>query len=160
MKIRKCKENDLDKIVKINRLFEDQIFIRDRDDFKKLLEDCEIYVAESEDKKIVGYLTFINDSSDYSEETLNWFRERFSHFLYVQQIAVDKTYQGKGIGSSLYKYLIKHANSVYSSIFCDLFIQPKNIQSHNFHTKLGFKQIDSLTLKDGRILGMFELKRS
>lgn len=157
--IKPAEEEHLDEITGINRQFEGQLFIRDRKDFERLLKVCRyFYVAIGNEQNILGYLTVLDENSNYSEVTFDWFKARFAHFLYAQQIAVARNAQNKGIGTALYRHLIKHADPSYPVLFCDLFIRPRNNQSCGFHTGLGFRHIDSLELKDGRILGMFELK--
>lgn len=57
--------------------------------------------------------------------------------LFVPDWAVDKNYQGKGIGLKLYERLIKEVNGTPIITF----IHHENIASLGAHKKLGFKVI-------------------
>ena len=69
--------------------------------FKILIEEQNIYVAKIEDK-IVGYVTF---SVQEKENPILRYRKQ----LAIDAMCVDENYRGKGIGSSLLEFVEKYA---------------------------------------------------
>jgi predicted GNAT superfamily acetyltransferase len=99
--------------------------------------------------QVAAFLLVMDDRSDYENMNLNWFKNRFSNFLYVDRIVVSKAFAGQKIGSQLYEHLISTANSHhYSSIVCEYNIQPMNSVSKAFHDRFGFEEVGTLDHQD------------
>ena len=55
---------------------------------------------------IIGFLLVMSEASDYDGDNFRWFVERYSRFLYVDRIVIDRTFARRGAGSALYADLI------------------------------------------------------
>lgn len=66
------------------------------------------------------------------------------NFIYIKQCAVDKDYQGRGIGNSLYEYVFKTypESSFYSHVSI------KNIPSLKLHYRNMFKKIGTFNVSN------------
>ena len=61
--------------------------------------------------------------------------------IYVMQVAVEKNHQRLGLGTKLYKYLIRHSKG-YKYITSN--VKKNNVASNCLHRKLGFKIIGEM----------------
>ena len=89
----------------------------------------------------VGFLIGIMPEQDYESENYIWVNKRYSSFIYVDRIIIDKKHRSKGLGIYFYNHLIKSFRGKVDNILCEVNIKPYNEQSINFHKKYGFKEI-------------------
>ena len=84
----------------------------------------------------------MGEASDYDGDNFRWFVERYSRFLYVDRIVIDRTFARRGAGSALYADLIKFAaTQSWSTLCCEINVSPPNPVSHAFHAGFGFKEV-------------------
>lgn len=108
--------------------------------------------------KVVGFIIVMGPASGYGNANLDWFRERFERFLYVDRIIVDPSAAGKGIGRALYGDLADFASMLeIPQLMCEINVEPPNPRSARFHASLGFEEVgqrvtDSKTLSMQRLL--------
>jgi L-amino acid N-acyltransferase YncA len=113
-------------------------------------------------------LGFIELSPSVGEEILqqvSWRNDKFrkqilenhENLLYVEKIAVDKTYKKQGVGEALYKNLFaKYSNCSFYAFVMD---QPHtNEISMNFHEKLGFEEAGVLKLEEFKNFNNYQSK--
>lgn len=78
-----------------------------------------------------------------------WFAERFNRFVYVDRVVVAETARKRGLGRLLYRDLMNAALATgYTSICCEVNIDPPNPVSDAFHAALGFAEIGRAFLPD------------
>ena len=98
-------------------------------------------VAVVEDE-VIGFLLVMSEASDYDGDNFRWFAERYSCFLYVDRIVIDRTAARRGVGSALYGDLIQFAETqACSTLCCEINVSPPNPVSHAFHARFGFKEV-------------------
>jgi L-amino acid N-acyltransferase YncA len=66
-------------------------------------------------------------------------------FVIIKQICIDPKQHHKGYGTLLYSFLM---NKVKQNIFAAIVLQPINQVSINFHKKMGFKNVFTVTPED------------
>lgn len=94
------------------------------------------------DGTAAAFLLVIKDHASYQNENFNWFAARYEQFLYIDRIVVGGNFQGKGIGSRLYRDLFKYAcEQKIALIACEINIIPPNRRSLDFHARHGFKEV-------------------
>lgn len=81
-----------------------------------------VYLVATSDEKVVGYLGALDIIDDYN----------------IVGVAVDNSYQRKGIGTKLLKALIKIANN-HQVQTLSLEVDEKNEKAINFYKKNGFE---------------------
>ncbi len=101
-----------------------------KEDFEKMIQAKEIFVAKIEDE-IVGYITInikekINPSMRYRKQ------------LQIEAICVDEKTRGKGIGTQLLKY-VKQYGKEYDCIDIYLTVNEENESAIKMYEEFGFK---------------------
>ncbi len=101
-----------------------------KEDFKKMIQDKEIFVAKLEDE-IVGYSTFnIKEKNNHSM--------RYRKQLQIEAICVDEKNRGKGIGTELLKYAKKHGKeNECTDVY--LTVNEENENAIRVYEEFGFK---------------------
>jgi predicted GNAT superfamily acetyltransferase len=98
-----------------------------------------------------AFLLALDQDADYDSPNFLWFRSRHKRFVYVDRIVVAASAQGRGYARRLYQDLFEHAvRTGHQQIFCEVNSSPPNPQSDAFHAALGFAEIGSASIPDGR----------
>lgn len=97
-----------------------------------------------------GLCVAFDQDSDRDSQNLNWFRERFDKFAYVDRVVVDPAHRGKGLGRRFYTDVIDAARSQGYPLLCaEVNLDPPNPVSDAFHAGFGFEPAGQAAL-DGR----------
>lgn len=98
-----------------------------------------------------GLLIAFDQTADYYSPSFLWFQSRFSHFVYVDRVAVAPEARGRGLARSLYlKLFSEAARSGHDKIVCEINVTPPNPESDAFHAALGFIEIGSGSIYGGQ----------
>jgi predicted GNAT superfamily acetyltransferase len=98
-----------------------------------------------------AFLLALDQDADYDSPNFLWFRSRHQRFVYVDRIVVAASAQGRGYARRLYQDLFEHAvRSGHQQVFCEVNSSPSNPQSDAFHAALGFAEVGSASIPDGR----------
>jgi predicted GNAT superfamily acetyltransferase len=102
-------------------------------------------VAEPE----AAFLFAFDQSADYDSPNFLWFRNRYSHFVYVDRIAVSDAHRRKGLAAQLYDGLFATARTAgHDWIVCEVNSDPPNPGSDAFHAARGFDVVGEAHLGD------------
>jgi uncharacterized protein len=109
-------------------------------------------VAEADDRAIVGYALTFTDGDRYDGEEFRYFTAHLHRpFVYIDQVAADRSRKREGIGRKLYEALVAHARArAVATLCCEVNTSPPNPASLEFHRQLGFTPIGEHTVLDGR----------
>jgi len=101
------------------------------DDLSKIIsaKNTSVFIAEY-DKKIAGMLTLVT------------YRIPSGAKAWIEDVAVDNAYQGKGIGRSLTEHAITHAKSLNIRKI-DLTSSPDRVVANILYQKIGFAKKDT-----------------
>jgi len=109
------------------------------------------------DRDIAGYLIAFLGSASYGGEEFAWFKQRTQNFVYVDQVALARSYRGRGIGSVLYSELERWGSRQQcESLSCEVNLDPPNPASMAFHMSYGFIQIGRMHTSDGRHVALLQ----
>jgi predicted GNAT superfamily acetyltransferase len=98
-----------------------------------------------------AFLLALDQDADYDSPNFLWFRSRYNRFVYVDRVVVAVSAQGRGYARRLYQDLFEHAvRAGHQQVFCEVNSSPPNPQSDAFHAALGFAEIGSASIHDGR----------
>jgi predicted GNAT superfamily acetyltransferase len=106
-------------------------------------------VAKDEDR-LAAFLIGLLPGSRYGSMNYRWFDDRYSDFAYVDRIVVAEHARRRGLAARLYDDFVAAAPASVSLLTCEVNIQPPNEQSMQFHVKLGFREVGTLTSDAGR----------
>ena len=141
--IRQAKISDFPRILDINVAEEDKTSRIDLARITQLDSWSDYHKVAVVDDEVVGFLLVMGETSDYDGDNFRWFVERYSRFLYVDRIVIDRTSARRGIGSALYSDLIQFAaTQSWSTLCCEINVSPPNPVSHAFHAHFGFEEVE------------------
>jgi predicted GNAT superfamily acetyltransferase len=109
-------------------------------------------VAVVDQQTVAGYLLAFARGAAYDGEEFRHFSARLPRpFLYIDQIAISARGRRQGIGRALYESLAAEARRIQiETLCCEVNIVPPNPDSLAFHLRVGFTQLDTIGLVDGR----------
>lgn len=83
-------------------------------------------------------LAFDQDAA-YDNVNFNWFKARYTRFVYVDRIVVAPAARGRGLARALYLDLFQRAAAAgQERVVCEVNLAPPNPASDAFHAALGF----------------------
>ena len=98
-----------------------------------------------------AYLLAFDQDADYDSPNFLWFRTRYPRFVYVDRIVVVASARGRGCARRLYRDLFEHAERTgHERVVCEVNISPPNPASDAFHAALGFAEVGSASVHEGR----------
>jgi predicted GNAT superfamily acetyltransferase len=101
--------------------------------------------------RVDAFLLAFDQDADYDSPNFLWFRERHERFVYVDRIVVASSARGRGVARLLYRALFAEAaRAGHSRVVCEVNSEPPNPASDAFHAALGFAEIGSASIHDGR----------
>jgi predicted GNAT superfamily acetyltransferase len=107
-------------------------------------------VAEHE-AQVIGYIITYRGEQEYDGDEFNWFKQNFSNFLYIDQIAIAASARRLRVGTQFYHHLEQVAQELgLTSLVCEVNLEPPNPISLNFHARQGFGEVGTMTTQDGR----------
>jgi predicted GNAT superfamily acetyltransferase len=97
-----------------------------------------------------AFLLALDQDADYDSPNFQWFRSRYSRFVYVDRIVVAAAARGQGCARRLYDDLFEHAaRAGHRQVFCEVNSRPPNPASDAFHAALGFVAVGTASVYSG-----------
>lgn len=107
------------------------------------------------DGEIAGFLLGLSEGAAYENGNYEWFSKRYDNFVYIDRVVVDGRFRGVGIGQSLYTHVFEWSRRQrLNHIAAEIDIEPPNTGSLRFHDRLGFEEIDTRQLANGKTVSM------
>ena len=140
--IREAQVSDFRRILQINATEEEKTSRIDLDRIAQLDLWSDYHKVAVMDDEVVGFLLVMSETSEYDGDNFRWFVERYSRFLYIDRIVIDRASARRGLGSALYSDLIQFAaTQSWSTLCCEINVSPPNPVSHAFHAHFGFLEV-------------------
>lgn len=96
-----------------------------------------------------GFLIALDERAKYRNPNFDWFRGRYSRFVYIDRVVVEPAQRGRGIARQLYEDLFDAARSSgRGRVVCEVNSDPPNPASDAFHARLGFAIVGTAHLAD------------
>jgi uncharacterized protein len=93
------------------------------------------------DGRPAGVVVLLNDRCGYDSDYYRWFTERYQNFLYIDRIVTADWARGQGVAQALYRQIDQLAEQLGAAVVADVYSQPPNTPSLNFHRKMGFEVV-------------------
>ena len=97
--------------------------------------------------KIAAFMICFRENTPYESRNYHYFNEKHDQFLYVDRIGVLKGLENNGLGTILYKYIIKNFGKNLK-LCAEINIKPMNKASILFHEKHDFKRVSEKLLNE------------
>jgi predicted GNAT superfamily acetyltransferase len=153
--LRPARNQDFERIIAINAAGRPGVSLLTPAELAAIKLDAPLFKIAERDRQLVGYVIAYVDTNLYDGEEFNWFKQRFTHFLYIDQIAIAQSAQRAGLGGLIYQLLEQHARQRgLTSLTCEVNLEPANPVSLAFHTRQRFVEIGTLATSDGRTVSL------
>ncbi|WP_153912325.1 GNAT family N-acetyltransferase [Shewanella sp. TC10] len=155
MNIRPIIDKDIDTILALNEQFVRVLSPLDKRRLLKLIDMAALAVVIEKGSDIAGFLLVFNAKTDYDSVNYQWFDGHFESFLYIDRVVISDQFQGQGIASMLYQFVVNFAaENEVDNIVAEIDILPPNQGSLSFHQKWGFKQIELLKHNEHKVVSL------
>ena len=98
-----------------------------------------------------AFLLAFDQDARYDSPNFLWYCARYPRFVYVDRIVVASSARGRGCARRLYRDLFEHAAEAgHGRVVCEVNSSPPNPASDAFHAALGFVEVGTASVYDGR----------
>ncbi len=156
IRVRAARPEDFDSILAINEQGRPGIVALDAGELRRLLRlDGRLIVADR-GGEVLGYVIVFDSLSAYDGEEFRALRQGLRDpFLYVDQLAVSQACRRMGVAGRLYEALATGvAGLPVRPICCEVNLEPPNPASMAFHQRMGFMELQRLSVADGRVVAL------
>jgi len=160
LELKDFSKNYLEFIFECNQLNKPQVGNLTLDKLQLLIENsCYLKVAIFNGKP-AGFLLCLKEDQNYDSPNYQWVSTRYSNFIYIDRISIMPEFQNRKIGTAFYLDLITFSNlNNFSSITCEVNIQPPNPGSLRFHKRFDFLECGSQFTEQGTKEVQFLIKQ-
>ncbi len=159
--IRAANDQDMAALHRLNEANAPEVGSLSSEDFAALVDVATmVRVVDPVDQQQdpAGLLVAMRPEDDYDSPNFLWFRRYFENFAYVDRVAIDQSARRRGIGSAFYALLEAWARAKeFSSIVCEVNLEPRNESSLAFHHNYGFREVGQ-KLSRGKPVMMMQKK--
>jgi predicted GNAT superfamily acetyltransferase len=151
--IKRIEPRDYNYVLKINEENVDVLIPTDREELEYLAEKAVLFHFIYVDENPAGFIIALREGlKDYDFKSYRWFEERYSKFLYIDRVVVDKKCWKKGLGRKLYQYAFDYAKGNDIEIVgAAITTVPYNEESMAFHAKMEFHEIGEQLIRGGTV---------
>ena len=149
MQILRIDEIDYDAVLALNTESVPHVSLIGRDELQWFANNAAcVNIAKIEDR-MAGFLIGLRPGSEYASPNYRWFCDNYEDFAYVDRVAVATWARRQGIAESLYEAFEK-SESDAPVMTCEVNIRPPNEGSMLFHERMGFRQVGSQEINEGK----------
>jgi predicted GNAT superfamily acetyltransferase len=153
--MRPAEVQDFKRVIAINEAGQPGVAPLSPAELAAIRTDAPLFEVAELDRQLVGYVIAYLDTDVYDGEEFNWFKQHFTRFLYVDQIAVARSARRAGVGAQIYQLLEQRARSKgLTSLTCEVNLKPSNPVSLAFHSGQQFVEVGTLATSDGRTVSL------
>jgi predicted GNAT superfamily acetyltransferase len=143
--IRKVSTAELDDLLALNESEVPHVGSIDIEQMHWFANNANYFSVAQIDEQTAGFLIGFRPGSSYQSLNYRWFCDRYDDFAYVDRVAVAESARGLGIASKLYADFAATLPKSCKAMTCEVNILPPNEGSMRFHTRLGFREVGTLT---------------
>ena len=153
--MRPAQDQDFERILAINQAGRPGVSPLALAELAAIRADAPLFEVAEIGPELAGYVIAYVDRNVYDGEEFNWFKRHFTHFLYIDQIAVAQSARRAGVGAQMYQLLKQRARKqALTSLTCEVNLEPPNPVSLAFHTRQRFIEVGTLATSDGRTVSL------
>ena len=153
--MRPAREQDFERIIAINEAGQPGVSPLTPAELSLVRSHAPLFEVAEVGRELVGYLIAYLNTNVYDGEEFNWFKQRYTHFLYIDQLAVAQSTRRAGVGAHMYRLLEQRAHEQgLASLTCEVNLEPSNPVSLAFHTRQRFVEVGTMATSDGRTVSL------
>ena len=139
MTVRFLEPADLTAALELNQALVPAVGTLDSTGLERLVEQSVVALASVLDGEFAGFCLVLSPGADYGSINYRWFGERYDDFVYLDRVAIDPAFHGRGLGRELYEEVERRIDAAWFTLEVNL--RPRNDQSLAFHARLGFTEV-------------------
>lgn len=93
------------------------------------------------DGKVAGVLIALSETAGFDSDYYRWYVARYKNFVYIDRVVIAAWARGQGVATALYRDLEQMAEEQGLAIAAEVYSDPPNVPSLNFHRKLGYQEV-------------------
>lgn len=103
------------------------------------------------DDRPAGVIVVLGANVPLESEYLDWFRQRYTNFVYIDRVATAAWARGRGVARALFADIAAYADAGGLTLLSELYSDPLNEPSLKLHTAIGFKPVgEQFCQRDGK----------
>jgi len=145
--IREMALDDFDMVLAINEANVPEVSSLDLDRLAFLVDESDMALVVDVDTPsgtaIAGFCLVLGPGSSYQSVNYRWFMDRYDDAMYLDRVAFDAAFQGRGLGTALYTEVHERVSAVNGMNRWTLEVNadPPNVPSLAFHAGRGFVEV-------------------
>lgn len=142
--LRRLTDADLQRVLDINQANVPEVGDATAVHLTRLVATSSISLVSTVDAEVAGFCIVFGPDADYDSVNYQWFTEHHPTAMYLDRVAFDARFHGRGLGSKMYAEvdrLIRHEHPAATGLTLEVNIDPPNEPSLAFHRKLGFGEV-------------------
>lgn len=141
MMIRQATHYDLEDLLRLNQSEVPHVGDIDMARMKHLFEEAAWCPILEIDGAIAGFVIVLDHTANYDSLNFLWFKERYTHFCYVDRIVVAPDFRRRGVAGMLYGDCTRFGAANHLPLLAlEYNIIPPNPVSSAFHKAYGFRE--------------------
>ena len=101
------------------------------------------------DDRLAGFLIALDHNTPYASVYFDWFCARYRNFIYIDRIVGADWTRGQGVGRAMYQDVERFTAARAALLASDVYSDPPNTPSLQFHYKFGFTLVGSQPVENG-----------
>ena len=141
--VRDLEQPDLARILEINQANTPEVGSVDEDRMMFIVDESPIALVAAVDDVVAGFCLVLGAESTYDSVNSRWFTSRYHDFMYLDRVAVDAPFRGRGIGTLLYDEVDRRMSlrDRADHLALEVNVDPPNEGSLHFHAGRGFAEV-------------------
>lgn len=149
MQISPIEPDDFDAVLALNELSIPHVNSIGHEELRWFTEHAAYCHAVKSAGRVAGFLIGLRPGTGYKSLNYRWFCEHYEDFAYVDRVAVADWARRQGIAALLYDDFARSQTGA-PFMTCEVNLRPANEGSLSFHRRLGFRQVGTQELDDGK----------
>ncbi len=141
MVIRDVREHELDSVLALNNAAGEGILPIDADRLHFFWRHAAYFRVAEIDGHLAGLLIALSPDAAYDSPNFQWFRERYSEFVYIDRIVIAGAHRGAGLGRVFYADVQSFAEVRSPLLACEVFVASGRNPALLFHGSFGFHEV-------------------
>ena len=160
LQLKDFSKEDLEFIFECNQLNKPQVGNLTLDKLKLLVKNSHYLKVAFYNGNPAGFLLCLIEDKNYDSPNYQWVSKKYSNFIYIDRISIMRQFQNMKISTAFYLDLITFSClNNFSSIICEVNIQPPNPGSLRFHKRFDFLECGSQFTEQGTKEVQFLIKQ-
>ncbi len=141
--IRQMTPADFDAVLRINEANVPAVSSIALDHLAFLVEESAIALVVDVDGVVAGFCLVLGPGSTYESVNYRWFMDRYDDAMYLDRVAFDVAFQGRGLGTALYGEVHERVCEIdgMNRWTLEVNADPPNLPSLAFHAARGFVEV-------------------